>query len=258
MLAPDILAAEASRRAFLKAGAIAAAVVAMPAWAGGCSVTQVNDSKDATKAQVKKDTTMPHELPKLPYATDALEPHISKAIIELHHGKHHAAYVAGLNTAEDKLAAARAANDMALVKHWSRELGFHGSGHILHSIYWTNMAPAGHGGGGEPTGDLAAAINAAFGSFAAFKAQLTAAANTVEGSGWGLLTWNRATNKLEILATEKHQDQSQWGGVPLLVIDEWEHAYYLQYQNRRPDYTAAFWNVVNWGNVAERFAAAKK
>jgi Fe-Mn family superoxide dismutase len=198
---------------------------------------------------------MAHELPKLPYAYDALEPHISKEILELHHGKHHAAYVAGLNTAEQKLAEARAAGDMALVKHWARELGFHGSGHILHSIYWTNMSP---NGGGEPKGELAEAINSAFGNFAAFKAQLTASSNSVEGSGWGLLVWNRATNKLEILATEKHQDQSQWSSVPLLVIDEWEHAYYLQYQNRRPDYTAAFWNVVNWDNVAERFALARQ
>lgn len=198
---------------------------------------------------------MPHTQAPLPYATDALEPHISKAIIELHYGKHHAAYVAGLNAAEAKLAEAREKGDMAMVKHWSRELGFHGSGHILHTIYWTNMKP---NGGGEPKGELAAEITKAFGSFAAMKAQLTAASNSVEGSGWGLLVWSRETKQLEILATEKHQDQSQWGAVPILVIDEWEHAYYLQYQNRRPDYTAAFWNVVNWDNVAERLAAAKK
>lgn len=198
---------------------------------------------------------MPHVQAPLPYATNALEPHISKEIIELHYGKHHAAYVAGLNAAEAKLAEAREKGDMAMVKHWSRELGFHGSGHILHTIYWTNMTP---NGGGEPTGELAAEINKAFGSFAAMKAQLTAASNSVEGSGWGLLVWSRETQKLEILATEKHQDQSQWGAVPILVIDEWEHAYYLQYQNRRPDYTNAFWNVVNWKNVAERLAAAKK
>jgi len=203
----------------------------------------------------QRNAIMPHTQAPLPYATDALEPHISKAIIELHYGKHHAAYVAGLNAAEAKLAEAREKGDMAMVKHWSRELGFHGSGHILHTIYWTNMKP---NGGGEPKGELAAEITKAFGSFAAMKAQLTAASNSVEGSGWGLLVWSRETKQLEILATEKHQDQSQWGAVPILVIDEWEHAYYLQYQNRRPDYTAAFWNVVNWDNVAERLAAAKK
>lgn len=197
---------------------------------------------------------MPHELPELPYAYDALEPHISKEILELHHGKHHAGYVKGLNAAEEKLAGARESGDFAAVKHLSRELGFHGSGHFLHSIYWTNMGP---NGGGEPTGDLANHINNAFGNFNAFKGQLSAASNSVEGSGWGLLVWNRLSNKLEILATEKHQDQAQWGSVPVLVIDEWEHAYYLQYQNRRPDYTAAFWNVVNWENVAERLDAAR-
>lgn len=197
---------------------------------------------------------MPHELPPLPYAYDALEPHISKEILELHHDKHHAGYVKGLNAAEEKLAAARASGDMAAVKHLSRELGFHGSGHILHSIYWTNMSP---NGGGAPTGDVAAEIDKAFGNFDAFKAQLSAAANSVEGSGWGLCVYNRETKQLEILATEKHQDQAQWGSVPILVIDEWEHAYYLQYQNRRPDYTAAFWNVVNWEDVNARLAAAK-
>lgn len=197
---------------------------------------------------------MPHELPPLPYAYDALEPHISKEILEIHHDKHHAGYVKALNTAEEKLAQARESGDYSLVKHWERELGFNGSGHILHSIYWTNMGP---NGGGEPSGAVAEEINKAFGSFANLKQQLSTATNTVEGSGWGLLVWNRLTNKLEILATEKHQDQSQWGSVPILVIDAWEHAYYLQYQNRRPDYTAAFWNVVNWEDVNQRLDSAR-
>lgn len=197
-----------------------------------------------------------YELPPLPYAYDALEPHIDEQTMRLHHDKHHLSYVNGLNTALEKLAAAREAGDFALVKHWSREAAFHGSGHLLHSIFWPNMAPAGSGPS-EPQGDLAAQIAKDFGSFDAFKAHFTAAAGAVEGSGWALLVWEPNAGQLEVLTAEKHQNLTQWGVVPLLVLDVWEHAYYLKYQNNRGAYVNAWWNVVNWADVAERFAAAR-
>jgi Fe-Mn family superoxide dismutase len=198
-----------------------------------------------------------HELPPLPYAYDALEPHIDEQTMRLHHDKHHLGYVNGLNKAEEKLAEARAAGDFAMVKHWSREAAFHGSGHFLHAIFWPNMAPAGNGGGGAPSGALAEQINKDFGSFEAFKAHFTAAAGAVEGSGWALLVWQPVGEKLEVLQSEKHHNLTQWGVVPLLVLDVWEHAYYLKYQNNRGAYVNAWWNVVNWSDVAERFKAAR-
>jgi len=198
-----------------------------------------------------------HELPPLPYAYDALEPHIDEQTMRLHHDKHHLGYVNGLNKAEEKLAEARAAGDFAMVKHWSREAAFHGSGHFLHAIFWPNMAPAGNGGGGAPSGALAEQINKDFGSFEAFKAHFTAAAGAVEGSGWALLVWQPVGEKLEVLQSEKHHNLTQWGVVPLLVLDVWEHAYYLKYQNNRGAYVDAWWNVVNWSDVAERFKAAR-
>lgn len=197
-----------------------------------------------------------YELPPLPYAYDALEPHIDEQTMRLHHDKHHLSYVNGLNTALEKLAAAREAGDYALVKHWSREAAFHGSGHLLHSIFWPNMAPPGSGPA-EPEGDLAAQIAKDFGSFEAFKAHFSAAAGAVEGSGWALLVWEPNAGQLEVLTAEKHQNLTQWGVVPLLVLDVWEHAYYLKYQNRRPDYIAAFWNVVNWKVAEDRFNRAQ-
>lgn len=193
---------------------------------------------------------MAHELPPLPYDYNALEPHIDEATMKLHHDKHHLAYVTGLNNAETKLAEAREKNDFALVKHWERELAFHGAGHFLHCIFWENMSP---NGGGEPSGALAEAINKKFGSFTSFLAHFKAAATAVEASGWALLVKNNATNSLEILTSEKHQNLSQWVVTPLLVIDVWEHAYYLKYQNNRAGYVEAFTKVINWKDVSARF-----
>ncbi len=200
---------------------------------------------------------MKYELPPLPYAYDALEPYIDEQTMRLHHDKHHLAYVNGLNAALEKLEAARSSGDYGLVKHFSREAAFHGSGHLLHTIFWPNMAPAGKGGGGEPDGELAAQIAKDFGSFANFKAHFSAASNAVEGSGWGLLVWEPVAGHLEILQSEKHQNLTQWGVIPLLVLDVWEHAYYLKYQNARASYVEAWWNVVNWSDVAARFKAAR-
>jgi len=198
---------------------------------------------------------MPHVLPPLPYDYNALEPHIDEQTMKLHHDIHYQGYVTGLNTAESKLDEARKNGDFAAVKHWSRELAFHGSGHFLHSIFWENMSPK---GGGKPAGELAAAIDKSFGSFESFAAQFKAAANAVEGSGWGILAYQPQTDNLVILQAEKHQNLTQWGVVPLLVLDVWEHAYYLKYQNKRPAYTEAFFHVINWNDAAKRYAAAKK
>jgi len=196
-----------------------------------------------------------HELPPLPYACNALEPYMDEQTVKLHHDMHHKAYVDGLNNAEAKLEAAREAGDYALIKHWSRELAFHGSGHILHSIFWTNLGP---NGGGEPTGALAGAILKAFGSCERFKAQLVAATVAVEGSGWGVLAYLPEQDRLVILQAEKHQDLTQWGAVPLLVLDVWEHAYYLKYQNRRAEYVNNLFKIINWEDVAARFEKAKR
>lgn len=201
---------------------------------------------------------MAHQLPPLPYDYNALEPAIDEQTMRLHHGLHHKAYVDGLNKAEEMLAKARESGDFGLVKHWEREAAFHGSGHLLHAIFWPNMAPAGKGGGGEPTGALAARIAADFGSLAAFQAHFTAAATQVEASGWAILAWRPADGALVVLSAEKHQNLTQWGVVPLLVLDVWEHAYYLRYQNRRAEYVKNWWSVVNWADVAARFAAASK
>jgi len=193
---------------------------------------------------------MSHTLPDLPYAYDALEPHIDAETMRLHHDLHHNGYVVGLNNAEAKLAAARESGDFAMAKHWSRESAFHGSGHFLHCIFWENMSPK---GGGEPTGKFADSIALNFGSFEKYKAQFLAAANQVEGSGWALLVSNKNLDgQMSILQSEKHQNLTQWGVTPLLVLDVWEHAYYLKYQNRRPEYTKAFFNVINWDDVSAR------
>ena len=197
---------------------------------------------------------MAHTLPELPYAYDALEPHIDEQTMRLHHDIHHNGYVTGLNNAEDKLAEARDSGEFGLTKHWEREAAFHGAGHLLHTIFWTNMGPD---GGGEPGGELSGAIKGDFGDFDKFKSHFSAAANQVEGSGWGILAYRPFDGKLVILQAEKHQNLTQWGVIPLLVIDVWEHAYYLKYQNKRPDYTAAFYNVINWSNIQDRFKEAK-
>ncbi|MEW6540254.1 MAG: superoxide dismutase [Bacillota bacterium] len=195
-----------------------------------------------------------HSLPSLPYAYDALEPHLDEQTVRLHHDAHHKAYVDGLNNAEAKLAQTRDRGDYALVKHWERELAFHGAGHQLHTLFWENMRPD---GGGPPDGAVAARIEADFGSFAIFKKYFSTAATVVEGSGWALLCWNREFGRLEVLTVEKHQNLALWDSVPLLACDVWEHAYYLKYQNKRAAWVEAWWNLVNWDDVNRRLQAAR-
>jgi Fe-Mn family superoxide dismutase len=175
--------------------------------------------------------------------------------MKLHHDIHHQSYVTGLNNALKKLADARAANDFSLVKHWERDSAFHGSGHFLHVVFWQNMAAA---GSTSPSNVVTRALADDFGSMDAFKAQFTAASAAVEGSGWGILGYQPMGKKLVILQAEKHQNLTQWGIIPILVLDVWEHAYYLKYQNKRADYIKAWWNVVNWMNVESRMMAARR
>jgi Fe-Mn family superoxide dismutase len=194
-----------------------------------------------------------HTLPELPYPYNALEPYISEEIMRLHHDRHHQSYVEGLNRAELNLKKARETNDFSLIKHWSRELAFHGSGHYLHTIFWKNMSPH---GGGSPEGPLKEEIESYFGSVEAFKRQFSEAAKQVEGVGWALLVWSPRARHLEILQSERHMLLTQWDTIPLLVIDVWEHAYYLQYKNKRADYVDNWWNIVNWREVEIRFEKA--
>jgi superoxide dismutase, Fe-Mn family len=197
---------------------------------------------------------MAHTLPELPYAYNALEPHYDEQTVKIHHDMHHKAYVDGLNNAESKLEEARKNGDYALIKHWERELAFHGSGHILHTLFWENMDPQ----GGQPTGAVSDQINTDFGDFETFKKEFSAAAIAVEGSGWAVLCWNPLFKKLVILQAEKHQNLTQWGVIPLLILDVWEHAYYLKYQNKRAAFVEAWWNIINWKVVDSRYTKAVK
>ena len=196
-----------------------------------------------------------YALPPLPYAYDALEPHISKAILELHHDKHHAAYVKGANTTLEQLDQARTDGDFTRIAALERALAFHLSGHILHSIFWTNLTPK---GGGQPTGELADAIGRDFGSFDRFKRQMIEVSSTMMGSGWGALVWEPLGRRLTIAQIYDHQSNVSQGGVPIMVIDAWEHAYYLQYKNDKAAFFNAIWNVWSWSDIAARFAQAQK
>ncbi len=197
---------------------------------------------------------MAYTLPDLAYDYGALEPHMSGRILELHHGKHHRAYVDGANTALDALAEARSKNDFASINQLERNLAFNVSGHVLHSTFWTNMYPD---GGGKPETALADAIDTDFGSFDSFREHMSKVAVGVQGSGWATLAWEPLGGRLVIEQVQDHQSNLTHGSLPLLVIDVWEHVYYLQYENRRADFVEAFWNIVHWDDVAERFDAAR-
>jgi len=195
-----------------------------------------------------------HKLPPLPYPYDALEPIISHDTLKYHHDYHHKSYVNGLNKAELSLVEARRQNDLTFIKYWENELAFNGSGHILHSIYWTVMAPVGFQS--EPGRCTMKEINKYFGDFDAFIDQFVTAATKVEAAGWGILVWNPAWNHLEILTAEKHQNLTQWGAIPIMVIDVWEHAYYLDYQYERERYVKEWLTVINWFEVEKRLNLA--
>ncbi|WP_285027276.1 superoxide dismutase [Plantibacter sp. ME-Dv--P-122b] len=196
-----------------------------------------------------------YSLPELPYDYSALEPHISATITELHHDKHHATYVAGANTALEKLAEARDANDFTNVNKLEKDLAFNLGGHVNHTIWWNNLSPD---GGDKPTGELESAVDEYFGNFDKFQAHFTAAALGVQGSGWAALTWDTLGQRINIQQFFDQQGNFPAGTVPLLLLDVWEHAYYLDYKNVRADYVKAFWNIVNWADVQARFEVARK
>lgn len=195
----------------------------------------------------------PHTLPPLPYPYDALEPYIDAKTMEIHHSKHHQAYVDGLNKAEAELAKARQSGDYTTVEYWSKKAAFNGGGHFLHSMFWEIMAPPAKGGGRKIPAKLEKAIIDSFGSVEAFRAHFSAAAAAVEGSGWALLHVRPNDGRLIILQAENQHKLTPWGVVPIMGIDVWEHAYYLKYQNRRADYIKAWWNVVNWEKVEDNY-----
>ncbi|WP_295013833.1 superoxide dismutase [uncultured Microbacterium sp.] len=195
-----------------------------------------------------------YTLPDLPYDYAALEPHISAKIMELHHDKHHAAYVAGANTAIEQLAEAREKGDHPTINQLEKNLAFNLGGHVNHSIFWTNLSP---NGGGEPEGELKAAIDDHFGSFAKFQAQFAAAALGIQGSGWAVLSWDPIGQQLITQQLFDQQSNTAQGTIPLFQLDMWEHAFYLDYLNVKADYVKAAWNIANWENVAQRFEAAR-
>jgi Fe-Mn family superoxide dismutase len=195
-----------------------------------------------------------YTLPDLTFDPAALEPHLSARIVELHHDKHHATYVKGANTALEKLHDIRSSGDFATISMLERNLAFNVSGHVLHSILWTNLSPD---GGGAPSGPLADALDEGFGGFDTFKRQMTEAAATIQGSGWALASWEPLAGRLIVQQVHDHQGEHGQGTTPLLAIDAWEHAYYLQYENRKPDYLEAIWNVISWADVERRYELAR-
>lgn len=241
-----------TRRNFIQNSLLAGGGLALAAEiAGGISSAHAQEKKryvDKLTDDSGKYTVAP-----LPYAFDALEPAIDARTVEMHYTFHHKPAVAAANKAEEELGKARDSGDFGLVKFYEKELAYQLSSHLLHTIYWSNMS----GKGGEPRGDLLKAISAYFGSYAKCKAHLSAATTAVEASGWGILGYHASTKKLMILQCENHQKLTAWGVIPLLVLDVFEHAYYLKYQNRRGEYVGNLFNIVNWDNVAERFESAR-
>lgn len=197
-----------------------------------------------------------YTLPDLCYDFSALEPVISAEIMEIHYTKHHKAYVTNLNAALEKYAEAEKKEDVASMIALQQAIRFNGGGHVNHSIFWTNLAPVSKGGGGMPTGALAAALQKDFGSIESFIEKMSAQTSAVQGSGWGWLGYNKESKKLIITTCANQDPLSTQGLIPLLGIDVWEHAYYLQYKNVRAEYVKNIWNVISWKNVEERFQLA--
>jgi len=197
----------------------------------------------------------PYELPKLPYDYAALEPAYSRELLELHHDKHHATYVKGVNEAQEGLAHAREKGDWSAVNQLQKNLAFHLSGHILHSLFWRNMTPDGHG---KPAGDLLALLDRDFGGLSPMRAQMSEAALAIQGSGWAALSWEPLRGVLVVEQIYDHQGNIGNGTVPLLVLDMWEHAYYLQYRNDKKTWVKAYWEIVNWPDVEARLGKVRQ
>ena len=235
-----------SRRDALRSIGLGGLSLAMAAT--GCGTDEgESDMEETAPAAGPQPYTLP------PLAYKSLEPVIDDQTLALHHDKHHAGYVKGANAAVAALETARAEGDFGLIKTWERALAFHGSGHALHTLYWTSMWPKGRG---KPSDDLAAAVKTSFGSHEKMLAQFAAATKAVEASGWGILAHEPLGKRLVVLQAERHQDLTVWGCVPILVCDVWEHAYYLKYQNRRAEYVDAWMGIIDWDSANKRFAAA--
>jgi Fe-Mn family superoxide dismutase len=236
-----------SRREAVKVIGLGALGVSLGCAASGSAVAQ--DPRPDT-APAALAGPQPYGLPPLTYGFDALAPVLDERIVHIHYSEHTAGYVRGLNATLKKLEAARESGDFTNVRPLSRDLAFHGSGVVLHTLYWNSLDP---GGPREPGGALRAAIDRDFGSFAAFRKQLAAASNQVEGNGWGILAYEPVGRKLLVLQAENHHNLTIWGVVPLLAIDVWEHAYYLQYENRRSEYVDRILTIIDWPSVAARY-----
>ena len=205
---------------------------------------------------MEKQTT--YVLPKLPYDFKDLQPHISEQQLQIHYQKHHQAYVNGANAILERLDKAHKDNADFDIKASLKELSWNIGGHVLHSLFWNNMAPANKGGGGRPKSTLGNAIDKEFGSFDRFKKEFTQAATSVEGSGWGALTLCHLTGRPLIMQIEKHNTNVYPGYKILMVLDVFEHAYYIDYKNDRGKFVEAFWNIVNWDEITKRFEEVKK
>lgn len=248
-----------SRRDFLRQGLTAGAGMAL---LSGAVRAQTPESTPSPSPEATASLLYPgaidergeYVLPALPYPAGALAPHIDAETMTLHHGKHHAGYVKGLKAAEAALAEARKSGDFSQIESLTRKAAFYGAGHFLHCIFWASMSP----GSSKPSASLARAINRDFDSLESFGNQFRSAAETVEGSGWGLLTWSIPAKKLVVLQALNHQQSSQWGNVPLLAIDVWEHAYYKQYSDGRTEYVEAFMNLIDWDGVGMRYETVRK
>ncbi|MFP4356636.1 MAG: superoxide dismutase [Phycisphaerae bacterium] len=242
-----------TRRDALKLAGVAGAGVVL-ASAGCSSAQEIKTGQGlATGMAGAIDKQGTYSLPELPYAYDALEPLYDQQTLRIHHDKHHAGYVRGLNSVLEKLDAARKSGDLESIKALSRGLAFHGSGHVLHTIFWNSMTP----GGSEPSRQLQSMMNGSFGSVKACQSQFAAATKAVEASGWGVLAWEPIANKLLVMQAEKHQNLTIWGVLPLLVCDVWEHAYYLKYQNNRGQWVDNFMKLANWDYASKRLASIR-
>ncbi|MFH1438724.1 MAG: superoxide dismutase [Pseudomonadota bacterium] len=240
-----------TRRTIVKGLGLATLAAGLDSFSGSASAeTKVNVDKTLDSGGGGA-----YALPPLPYGYDALEPVIDSRTLELHHGKHHAGYVKKFNLALDMLIEARDKDDFSMITHWSRETAFHGSGHILHCLYWKSMSPKPEK---KTANALLKAIKTDFGGLKPLRKQFEAAAGAVEGSGWCVLALEPVGRRLIVLQVEKHQDLVVWGAVPLLVCDVWEHAYYLAYQNRRAEYVEKFMTIVDWPEVGRRYEKAVK
>ncbi len=245
-----------NRRQFVGTGGALLAGLGLGAMPGHAKADKPEGKTSASDLfAVPLDGEGNYELPPLPYALNALEPHIDAETMRLHHNIHFNGYKNGLNAALNKLAECRQQGDFPQVAYWESSLAFNGAGYVLHVVFFQNMAPA---GSTQRSAWLNRQIEASFGSFDGMKGQFSAAAASVQGSGWGILGYQSFGRKLVILQAEKHQNFTQWGIIPILALDVWEHAYYLKYQNRRGEYIDNWWKVVNWDNVAARLEAAQK